>query len=239
MPIFKQLKVIAVDFEFSFEKTNFLSVLGRCASGNVDIQVHLLSIDCETALGISESTGRQIFRCRGVYDYPGDEVPRLCQLFPALTSLSVKIFSPDIVPLFTALSQLSQLVHLGIDFVASSFVEQTIPPLLVQLPSVRALDLLRLHITSHSQLKLLNLQWTLPNLQVINLSHFCCRSCDVHLRAYLLGHYNEDSKQTSAALKCFRETLAKLHSGVPHGRIIVNSNEPYTFLDQLLPSAGK
>ncbi len=237
MPIFKQLKVIAVDLEFSYGSSNFLAVLGRCASGNVDLQVNLLSIDKEASLSISESTGRQIVRCRGVYDYPSDQVFRLCQVFPALTSLSVEIFLPYIVPLFTALSQLSQLVHLGIDYVARSFEEQQMP-LLVQLPSVRALDLSRLHITSHSQLKVLNLQWTLPNLQVISLSHFRCRSCDVHLRAYLLGHYKEDSKQTSAALKCFRETLAKLHSGVPPERIIVNSNEPYTFLDQLLQSAG-
>ena len=131
-----------------------------------------------------------------------DKVLRLLPLFTSLVSLTLKIsvttetpLESTVVPLFTALSKLKQLLYLnlGVYFEATghSSAPSTAPsappprPLSVQLPSVRALDL-ELFTTSHSQVRWLNLAHTLPKLRgnilkrLVSLYCLQCLSLALH-----------------------------------------------------------
>ncbi len=240
MPVFNKLKVILVEFHLNIE--HFLYSLERNAFNNVDLQVHLLTNDIGKVLHLSEPVRRLIVRLgKRQFSYSSAIVLPLCDQLSALTSLDVIIHSTEVVALFTSLTQLSQLVHLflNVDFDVIFPNEQPLPPLTVQLTSVRAVDL-HLRITAHSEVKWLNLQWTMPNLQVINLQNIHCTSCDIRLINYLRDEYNEYSTPSSyAAVKCLRATFTRLHSTLPHGQIILGQNEPCPSLEQLALLAGQ
>lgn len=229
MPIFNQLKVLEVDFPKETE--DFVRSLERHATENVDLQVHLFTDDFEAAFLFSEPLRRRIVRCgRRKKACIYDVALRLCNQFSALTSLSVFLYSNSIEPLFTALSQHSQLVHLHLKMGLGKNTHKGQPLPLVQLNSVRALDL-HLLITSHSQVKWLNLSWILPNLQAIHLIDIHCARCKVYLSSFYNVFDTEDV--------CSRSTLPKLHSGVPHERIILGEEKPYFSLEQLLSSTSE
>ncbi len=101
----------------------------------------------------------------------------LCLQFPSLTTLSIA--EPQLKQLFTAFSQLHQLVHLKLNLFLSENRSEELRPH-IQLNSVRALDL-DLGISSHSHIQWLKLQWAQPNLQAIPFRYFFCFSCSVNL----------------------------------------------------------
>ncbi|KAH9408717.1 hypothetical protein TYRP_010985, partial [Tyrophagus putrescentiae] len=159
------------------------------------------------------------------------------------TEEAIYIREPSkIEELFSAYAQLKQLVHLNLTVNSEGFNENSPENLphrpMTPLPSVRALDL-RLTFTSHSHVKWLNLQKTLPNLQVIFLKSYWCENCKVHSQNYLHGNYNESSTTSfSKAYGCFSEILFNLHPGVPLKQIFFEfpfSGE-YISLEQFLLS---
>lgn len=227
LTILAQLQVMAInvcDDLFAFE--SFLRCLERQATGNVDLQVHLFCYDpfLYILLGLSEPLRNRIVRFDDLLDWPNDNVPLFCQQFPFLASLSVSCKeAPQLGPLFTALLELPQLVHLELLLDLKREVENQQPPLpLAQLTSVRALRLV-LEVRTHSQIQWLNLPVTLPRLQAIHIIDFSCASCGVSLCKYRLNMYSADTEPSFwTALKCFRATLPRLHLGVPHDRVILD-----------------
>ncbi len=178
-----------------------------------------------------------------------DKVLRLLPLFTSLVSLtldfSVTTETPlesTVVPLFTALSKLKQLLYLnlGVYFEATghSSAPSTAPsappprPLSVQLSSVRALDL-ELFTTSHSQVRWLNLAHTLPNCEGIFLKGWShCTACNVCLLDFTedLADYVDNHRfegggggggvQQAVAINCLRTTLSELHPGVHPSKLL-------------------
>ncbi len=243
LTILGQLKAIEIDLlNFSeLSGPSFLSSLERHASENVCLRVYFhspRSIQSEQAMFDLSSPFRRCFVNYGMnwepFDYPGNMVPLLCQQFPSLTSLSVKCSGPaHLRPLFTILSHLQQLVHLSLRLkLTGNQTEEELRPL-AQLTSVRALDL-RLEFTSHSQVQWLNLQQTLPHCQAIHLKTFRCTSCDISFYGYIHGVNKANPIRRSKALKCLRDTLSQLHTGVHSEQITSGYWEPYLSLDQII-----
>ncbi len=219
LPILAQLKVVALQ---SDNLHSLVRSLEQYATDNASLQVHLISGDTEALLSLSQPLHSRIVRFGGGFlDYTHHPVPLLCSQFRSLTSLSiVGIAVTDVVPLLTALSQLHQLVHLGLEVDLKSG-EELPPPLRLpgQLNSLRALEL-RLTISSHSVLQWLNLPVTMPNLQTIYIKVFYCWSCNVEVSRYV----NQESPRLniSKALNCLPSSLFTLHPGVPLNRLILD-----------------
>ncbi|KAH9390138.1 hypothetical protein TYRP_007687 [Tyrophagus putrescentiae] len=237
MSILAQLKVVV--FYSGDNLSTFLRSLERYAADNADLKVHLISHDTEALLTLSQPLRSRIVRYGlGELRYTdyNDQVPLLCSQFRSLTSLSLKfIETTKVGQLFTDLAQLHQLIHLQLG-VYSKGGEDDLSPLparpRVQLDSVKALDL-HLHITSHSQIEWLNLQWTMPNLKTIYIEYFKCDSCG----AQFAGVDYNNRKWTinsSDFLKCFRSSLLNLHPGVPMKRFILQSGEKRLSAEKLL-----
>ncbi len=238
LTILAQLQVMAIKVwnDRSAFKA-FLLCLERQATGNVDLQVHLLYADtCCLLLGLREPLRTRIVRFDDVINLPDHELSRFCQQFPFLASLTVYCEkAPRLEPLFTALLKLPQLVHLELVLYLKHEVENQQPRLpLAQLTSVRSLNLF-LEVRTHSQIQWLNLPVTLPRLQAIHIIDFSCASCGVSLGDYLQNVYRADTEPSSStALKCLRATLLPLHLGVPHDRVILDYGPRYPTLQQLL-----
>ena len=240
LTILNQLKAIELLW-FCFSESSFLSSLERLASGNVGLRVYFqsrISIQCEKALlGVSPPLRRCIVHYEMIwkpFDYPGSVLSLLCQQFPSLTSLSVKCTDPaQLRQLFTTLAHLQQLVHLNFEIqLTGNQTEEELRPL-AQLTSVRALDL-SLSITSHSQVPWLNLQQTLPHCQALHLKTFRCTNCDIGLYGNIHGVHKANPIRRSKALKCLRDTLSQLHTGVHSEQITSGYWEPYLSLDQII-----
>ncbi len=236
LTILAQLSVIAVGFD-GHHVPPFLRSLERFAAKNVNQQVHLLANDAESLLTLSQPLRSRIVRYGCVpLDHTSDNLTRLCTHFPALTSLTVYCESlTEVKPLLSALSQLRQLVHLNLDLLLYSVAGEDalldeLPPLNVQLCSVRALDL-KLEMSSHSVVQWLNLQATFPHCQAIHLQAFCCDLCEVtfgELNLYDCENKPVLNSSTSlAALECYKATLFKLHQRVHPKQIILG--------DEMLP----
>ncbi len=226
LTILAQLKMVA----FSLHNLHpFLRSLERHATNNADLQVHLFSEDTEGLLSLS-----QPLHCSRIVHFGHDEhflllsdATRLCSQFRSLTSLNINfIHLTEIGPLFTALSQLHQLILLVLVVNPDDDEEEELPPPpsplpprpLAQMNSLRALELY-LSITSHSEIKWLNLPVTMPNLQTIYSQEFRCASCKVEFygwRSSSLPLLNSPS-----ALHCFQSSLFTLHFGVPMNRFIL------------------
>ena len=220
LPILAQLKVVA----FRSDKLQaFMRSLERHATDNADLQVHLLSDDTDGLLSLSQPLHSLIVRYgMGYLDYSIDPVPLLCSQFRSLTSISISILTvTDVVPLFTALSELHQLVHLGLWVYLMSGEELPPPPpparSLAQLNTVRAFQL-SLNIVSHSQVQWLNLPETMPNLQAICILSFYCSGCKIQLNCLIEGY--SSLLNSSSALNCLKSSLFTLHCGVPLNRLI-------------------
>ncbi|KAH9407094.1 hypothetical protein TYRP_012636 [Tyrophagus putrescentiae] len=222
LTILAQLKVVALRL---YKLRSFLRSLEQYATGNADLQVHLLSNDIEGLLSLSQPLHRRI-----VYFGRDDlwlalsDATRLCSQFLFLTSLNIgSIQLTEVGPLFTALSQLHQLVRLGLAVNRENYRELPArhpPRSLAQMNSLWALELY-LTISSHSDVDWFNLPWTMPNLQTIYIQKFCCRSCKVSLCSF-------------SALNCFHSSLFTLHPGVSMKRFILNSYEESTSAEKLL-----
>ncbi len=215
LPILAQLKVVALK---SSKLQAFVRSLERYATDNVDLQVHLISNDTDGLLSLSQSLHSRIVRFGwGYLDYTLHPVPLLCSQFRSITSLFIFKVT-GVVPLFTALSQLHQLVHLELE-VNLRNGEELPPPArpLTQLNTLKALEL-HLTISAHSQVQLLNLPVRMPNLQTILIERFICGSCKVDIDRYT----DEDSSplNSSETLNCLQSSLFTLHSGVSLNRLI-------------------
>ncbi len=223
LTILAQLKVVAF---YSRYLRPFLRSLERHATNNADLQVHLFSEDTEGLLSLS-----QPLHCSRIVHFGHAEhflllfdATRLCSQFRSLTSLNIFIIQlTEIGPLFTALSQLHQLILLVLA-VNQESDEQELPaaPLparpLAQMNSLRALDL-SLTIASHSEIKWFNLPWTMPNLQTIYIEKFRCASCKVNFQGWHSS--SQPLLNSPSALPCFQSSLFALHSGVPLNRFIL------------------
>ncbi|KAH9392674.1 hypothetical protein TYRP_005759, partial [Tyrophagus putrescentiae] len=172
LPILAQLKVVVFKSE---DLSAFVHSLKSYAADNADLQVHLFALDTDVLLSLSQPLRSRIVCCDdGNFSTPL-EVPHLCGQFSSLTSFTIgDICKPtEVVPMFTALSQLHQLVLLELGISWDS--DEEFPPArpLAQLKSLRALGL-GMTIALHSQLEWLNLSWTLPHLKTIYTEDFEC-----------------------------------------------------------------
>ncbi len=229
LTILSQLKVIVFNCSH-FNVPSFQNSLKHQAAENVTLQVHFISHSREEALlNLSESVRSRIVRWGiGSLDYDRDHIPLLCQQLPSLTTLSVRcIETPQLPRLFTALTQLQQLVYLklNVDFGKCLLAENR--QSMSQLNSVQTLYL-GLYSSSHSQVQWLNLQWTLPNCQVIRLVNYNCLNCKTIF-------YNTDNIKSfisnkASTFNCLRRSF----SGVPPERITLGSSEPYFTLAQVM-----
>ncbi len=231
LTILAQLKVVALNVCYL---QNFLRSLERYATDNADLQVHLLNRDTKVLLSLSQPLHSRIVRYGWSHlDYSGDQVPLLCSQFRSLTSLYIKkIKLTDFASLFTALSQLPQLVHLWL-WADLKNGEKLPPPArpLAQLNTLRALEL-SLTISSHSEVQWLNLPVTMPNLYTIYIEEFYCRGCDVQI-----GHCTKENSSllpSSEALNCFQSSLFTLHSDVPMNRLILDAKGGRISAEELL-----
>ncbi len=226
LPILAQLKVVAL---ISDNLHAFLRSLEQYATDNADLQVHLISSDTNALLSLNQPLHSRIVRFGWCYfDYTRRNVPLLCSQFRFLTSLKIcSIQLTEVVPLFTALSQLHQLVHLQL-WVNLRSGEELPPPArpLAQLNSLRALEL-QLTISAHSEVQWLNLPVTMPNLQTIYITGFCCRGCH-----FQIGRYT--NRNSSKTLNCLQSSLFTLHSGVPLNRLILKFKEECISAEKLL-----
>ena len=227
LPILAQLKVVILMPEFHLP--SLLASFESHAVGNDNLQVHLnvFAYDNENALiALKNHPLRSRIVCLKGLSFKNFMPFQHGQQFPSLTSLQLGGYPgwspPEVKTLFTALSQLPQLVHflLSVDL---SDLNDSSPCLLTQLSSVRALDL-NLYIESHSQVQWLNLQWTLPNCQAINFVGYDCNGCGIDISDYLNGSF---SKKHRVSLECLRANLSKIHAGIPANRIVLNNRKPY------------
>ncbi|KAH9399898.1 hypothetical protein TYRP_017466 [Tyrophagus putrescentiae] len=194
LSILSQLKAIVIGLGDRADGV-FLRSLEHHAAGNVDLQVHLIAYNYGSLFGLSEPIRSRIFRVTNFTPFCGsDYVSNLCRRLPSLTSVTVGcIRAPELGAFFTALSTLSQLVHLQLMLCwereeGNQLVEPTQPlrPL-AQLTSLKAFDL-QLNLHSHEQMQWLkHLPVIMPRLQVIHLEAFRCASCGVVLDSYLQG----------------------------------------------------
>ncbi len=219
LTILAQLKVVALG---SFRLQTLVRSLKQYATDNAHLQVYLLCANTIGLLSLGQPLSSRIVYLGHENNYFGlPSTRRLCGQFRFLTSLFItKIPFTQVGQLFTALSQLHQLVHLGL-WVDCHRNEEELPAAprpLAQMNSLRALEL-RLTISSHSDIKWLNLPWTMPNLQTIYIDEFSCDSCDF----YFLSGCSENWSliDSSEALPCFQSSLFTLHSGVPLNRFIL------------------
>ncbi len=199
---------------------HFFRSLEIAVTTNVDLKVDLYSYlrDMDYLFSFSELLRSRLvrFSTSGVNS---STVPLQFQPFSSLSSLYVSFIETSHVgPLWTALSQLTQLIHLDIkvDFRKHSKIyserKLPLPPRpLAQLNSLRALDL-ALFGTSHSQVSWLNLQWTMPHLQAIHCSNFVCETC-----------YRAQKTHIAHNSECLSALLANLHPGVSNERIFLNN----------------
>lgn len=247
--ILAQLKEFSFQSKQHYTEEVLLRSFERYAKENTSLRVHLLPLAAITdtkMIYLSLPLRSRIVRyCKSFGDkqITYKEAIPLCNSFPSLISQAIYIREPSkIEELFSAYAQLKQLVHLNLTVNSEGFNENSPENLphrpMTPLPSVRALDL-RLTFTSHSHVKWLNLQKTLPNLQVIFLKSYWCENCKVHSQNYLHGNYNESSTTSfSKAYGCFSEILFNLHPGVPLKQIFSEfpfSGE-YISLEQFLLS---
>ena len=207
----------------------FVRSLERYATDNADLQIHLNSSKTEALLTLSQPLRSRIVRYKGrELDYTRHNVPLLCSQFHSLTSISFfnRIAMTGVVPLFTALSQLHQLVHLGLGLDLRSgggeLPLQARP--LAQLNTLRALEL-TLAISDHSQVQWLKLPVRMPNLQSIFIEGFSCDSCKVEIHKYPLIPFSRhiNPVNSSKAQNCLPSSLFTLHPGVPLNRLILES----------------
>ncbi len=228
--ILAQLKVVVFE---SNDLQAFVRSLEKYATDNADLQVHLLADITDSLLSLSQPLHSRIVRYgTGYLDFTIDQMPLLCSQFRSLTSLSIcYIVVTDFVLLFTALSQLHQLVHLQleVDLTGDELPPPTRP--LAQLNTVRALEL-HLTITSHSEVQWLNLPVTMPNLQTIYFVEFYCDSCEVQIDRDI----TRDSSllNSSSALNCLQSSFFKVHFGVPMNRFIFGLDEEFVSAEKLL-----
>ncbi len=241
LTVLNQLKAIEVDFDhFMSWSPTFLRSLERLASGNIGLRVYFHSKTSIQSTDALFDLSPPFCRCIVNYGmnweafaYPDNVLFLLCQQFSSLASLPVKCTDPaQLRPLFTTLAHLQQLVHLSLDIqLTENQTEEELRPL-AQLTSVRALDL-HLTVTSHSQVRWLNLQQTLPNCQAIHFKTFKCSRCDIILHSYLQDAYDSDPIRRSNAFKCLRHSLSQLHTGVHREQITLGYWEPYPSLEQI------
>ncbi len=226
LSILAQLKTVVFK---SYILDAFLRSLERNAANNADLEVHLLSDNTEDLLTLSQPLRSRIVRFGRDPLYSIDQVPLLCSQFRSITSLEIEnshIESTEVRHLFSHLSQLHQLIYLAIEINLSE-VKETRP--LARLNSVRALDL-DLRITSHSQVEWLNLPWTMPNLQTIQISVFNCGNCQLQFGDEE-PHAEIDSPKY---LDCFGASLFNLHPGVHLKRFILYSHRRPVSAEELL-----
>ena len=231
LPILAQLKVVVFKSE---DLSAFVHSLKSYAADNADLQVHLFALDTDVLLSLSQPLRSRIVRCDEGNFSPPLEVPHLCGQFRSLTSFTIgDICKPtEVVPMFTALSQLHQLVLLELGISWDS--DEEFPPArpLAQLKSLRALGL-GMTIALHSQLEWLNLSWTLPHLKTIYTEDFECRDCAVH---FISWRCFEDLSllNLSSVLKCFSSSFFKLHCGVPMNQFIFRMGKEFVSAEKLL-----
>ncbi len=195
---------------------HFFRSLETAVTKNINLEVDLYSYlrNMDHLFSFSELLRSRIvrFSTSGVIN---STVPLQFQPFSSLTSLYVFSFETSHVgPLWTAFSQLKQLIHLDItvNFQKHSEIhserELPLPPRpLAQLSSLQALDLTLIY-TSHSQVSWLNLQQTMPHLQAIHLPNFVCELCFRKQKTHI-AHNSE----------CLTALLANLHPGVSNEKI--------------------
>ncbi|KAH9391702.1 hypothetical protein TYRP_022720 [Tyrophagus putrescentiae] len=145
-----------------------------------------------------------------------ENLQNLCAQFTSLTSISVHIYKMvEIVPVFTALTQLPRLIHLNlwinVNNVNASdvfFQKNPISGSLELLPSVQALNF-NLNIRFHSQLKWMNLAQRLPSLQAIHVLSFFCKECNISYMNFNIEKKDSDicASYVAKAIKCFCATL--------------------------------
>ena len=232
LPILAQLKAVALQ---SSNLQAFVRSLERYAPDNADLQVHLISGNTEALLTLSQPLRSRIIRYElRDFHYTRYPVPLFCSQFCSLTSIIFinRYDMTDVVPLFTSLSQLHQLVHLALGVNLRSGVElplQAHP--LAQLNTVRALEL-SLSIDSHSEVQWLNLPVTMPNLQSIFIEWFSCGYCRVRIDHDI--NRNSSLLNSSSAFNCLQSSLFKLHCGVPLNRLILRLDKEFVSAEKLL-----
>ena len=219
LSILAQLKVIVFE---SNDLQAFVLSLERNAIDNDNLQIHLHSHNTKSLLNLSQSLHSRIVRFGEVSTY--SEALLLCNQFRSLTSLLIRDFMfTEVVQLFTALSQLYQLVHLEVCLSS----KEELPPEgpMAQLKSLRALEL-DLVISSHSDIEWFNLPVTMPNLKTIYIKKFSCYSCQVVFNCNSINFSIEPLLLSSSkALNCFKSSLFALHSGVSMNRFILVSGK--------------
>ncbi len=232
LTILAQLKVVVFR---SYRVGTFVRSLERHATDNADLQVHLFSMDIEGLLSLSQPLHRRIVYFELEVRFLAlSDATRLCSQFRFLTSLNMGVIPfTEIGPLFAALSQLHQLVHLELVVDQESDEEgeedeeedeEKLPPArpLAQMNSLRALELY-LSIESHSDIKWLNLPWTMPNLQSIYIQKFSCASCKVDFHGW--QNSGLPVLNSPEALTCFQSSLFTLHFGVSLNRFILSLSQ--------------
>ena len=217
LTILGHLKVVALRL---YKLRSFVRSLERHATDNTDLQVHLISADIRGLLSLSQPLHSRIVHFgRDDHWLALSKATRFSSQFLFLTSLNICLFQlTEVGPLFTALSQLHQLVHLNLKVYLQSEEdedEEELPPTprpQAQMNSLRALEL-NLTISSHSDVDWLNLPVTMPNLQTISILKFRCASCKV----FFYGDINLDQPllNSPSPLPCFQSSLFTIHSGVP------------------------
>ncbi len=153
-----RLKVVAFEsntmspcFERSFER--------HAMADYSDLQVHLFSVHRALLTLSSQPLLSRVVRFETEFDFIGHQVPLLCteQKLRSLISLSVvSIGVAEVVPLFTALAHLHQLIHLQLRISLKMVrVLAALPLPLTPVNSVRALEL-SLSIPVHCAAEKLN-----------------------------------------------------------------------------------
>ncbi len=235
LTILAQLKVVVFRL---YSVGTFVRSLEQYATDNTDLQVHLFSDDIKGLLTLSQPLHHHIVHFGdGVWLDHLYDWTRFCSQFLFLTSFSICLNQlTEVGPLFTALSQLRQLVYLELLVFPKSDEEgeedeeedeEVLPPAprpLAQMNSLRVLDLY-LTITSHSEIKWLNLPVTMPNLQTIYIQGFCCASCNVKFNGFNSSSLSLLNSPSALALPCFQSSLFTLHSGVPPNRFILSLSD--------------
>ncbi|KAH9388384.1 hypothetical protein TYRP_023552 [Tyrophagus putrescentiae] len=219
MTIFARLKMFVLTNYISSHFV-FMSSINHHAAKNDSLKVILFT---------DETTDYQIFlnnnlSSRLIRFLPGyflsleDNLYTLCAQLSSLISIHVAVDKiVKIVPLFTALAQLSCLVHLELNIFESKInqIDKIHLPVssLKILPSIRALDL-SLLINSHTHLNWINLKRVFPRLKAIHVLNFHCYACNV---SYINENdsdvvmYTEHTNPNFATvIKCFRATLDQL-----------------------------
>ena len=233
LPILARLKVVLMT---RGHLPSFLASLERHALGNDQLQVHLKMQergDEEALIALSEPLRGRIVRLIGRNFENSMPLLQGIKRFPSLTSLDLgleinnSLKEPEVRTLFTALSQLPQLLHLKLEVDLRQIKDDSSARLGTQLNSVRALDL-NLTITSHFQVEWLNLQWTLPHCQAIYLVRYSCLGCRVYMTNYF-----SDASTSRHVSPCLRATLSKLHAGVPASRIALDFRKPYRTAEEV------